>query len=68
VGHDDKDCKKMDWMRERTLDTYKVQDEMMIGKFSPQFNQVPPPYNNVQQQYNTTQNQYKNVQPQYNPT
>jgi hypothetical protein len=32
VGHDDKDCRTMDLMRERTSDTYRVQEEMMTGK------------------------------------
>jgi hypothetical protein len=68
VGHDDKDCRTMELMRERTSDTYKVQEKMMIGKFAPQFNQVPTPYNNVQQQYNIAQSQYNNSQAQYNPT
>jgi hypothetical protein len=57
----------MELMRERTSDTYRVQEEMMTGKVAPHFNQVPPPYNTVQQQYNTVQPQYNNVQPQYNP-
>jgi hypothetical protein len=52
VGHDDKDCRTMELMRERTSDTYRVQEEMMTGQVAPQFNQVPPPYNNAQQQYN----------------
>jgi hypothetical protein len=29
VGHDDKDCRTMELMRERNLDTYRVQEEMM---------------------------------------
>jgi hypothetical protein len=49
VGHDEKYCRTMDLLKERTSDTYKVQEEMMSGKVSPQFNQVPPPYNNAQQ-------------------
>jgi hypothetical protein len=61
VGHDDKDCRTMDLMRERTSDTYRVQEEMMTGKVAPQFNQVPPPYNTAQQQYNTVQPQYNNA-------
>jgi hypothetical protein len=63
VGHDDKDWRTMRLMRERTLDNYSVREEMMKGKYAPQFNQVPPPYNNVQQQYNTTQPKYNNAQP-----
>jgi hypothetical protein len=47
VGHDDKDCRTMELMRERTSDTYRVQEEMMTGQDAPQFNQVPPPYNNA---------------------
>jgi hypothetical protein len=47
VGHDDKDCRTMDLMRERTSDTYRVQEEMMTGQVAPQFNQVPPQYNTV---------------------
>jgi hypothetical protein len=37
VGHDDKDCRTMELMRERTSDTYRVQEEMMTGKVAPQF-------------------------------
>jgi hypothetical protein len=37
----------MELMRERTSDTYRVQEEMMTGKVAPQFNQVPAPYNTV---------------------
>jgi hypothetical protein len=62
VGHDDKDCRTMDLMRERTSETYRVKAEMMTGKSSPQFNQVPTPYNTAHQQYNTTQQQYNIVQ------
>jgi hypothetical protein len=47
VGYDDKYCRKMEMMRERTSDTYRVKVEMMIGKSAPQFKQVTPPYNNV---------------------
>jgi hypothetical protein len=36
-------------MRERTSDTYRVQEEIMTGKASLHFNQVPPPYNNAHQ-------------------
>jgi hypothetical protein len=61
VGRDDKDCRTMELMRKRNPYTYRVQEEMMKGQFSPHFIQVPPPYNNVQRQYN-------NVQPQYNPS
>ena len=53
VGHDDKDCRTMDLMRERKSYLYRVQVEMMTGKDAPQFNQVPSPYNTVQQKYNT---------------
>ena len=38
VGHDDKDCRTMELMRERTLDIYRVQEEMGTGKNTPQFN------------------------------
>jgi hypothetical protein len=38
VGHDDKYCRMMELMRERTLDTYKVQEEIMIGNIAPEFN------------------------------
>jgi hypothetical protein len=48
MGHDEKYCRTMDLMRERTSDAYRVQAEMMIGKFIPQFNQGPSPYNTVQ--------------------
>jgi hypothetical protein len=60
--------RKMELMREQTSDTYRVQEEMMTGKFAPQFNQVPTPYNIAPQQYNTVQPQYNTAQPQYNPT
>jgi hypothetical protein len=45
VGHDDKDCRTMELMRERTSDAYRVQAEMMTGQAAPQFNQTPAPYN-----------------------
>jgi hypothetical protein len=67
VGHDDKDCKTIDLMRERTSYTYRVQEEIIIGQVAPQFNQVPPPYNNAEKHYKNVQPQYNNVQPQYNP-
>jgi len=35
----------MEMMRERTSYTYRVQEEMIIGKYAPPFNQVPTPYN-----------------------
>jgi len=35
VGHDDKDCRTMDLMRERRSDTYRVQEEIMIGQVAP---------------------------------
>jgi hypothetical protein len=38
VGHDDKDCRTMELMRLIILDTYRVQEEMMVGKVAPQFN------------------------------
>jgi hypothetical protein len=38
VGHDDKDCRMMELMREITLDTYRVQVEMITGKSAHQFN------------------------------
>jgi hypothetical protein len=47
VGHDDKDCRTLDLMREISLDTYRVQEEMMTGQVAPHFIQVPPPYNNM---------------------
>jgi hypothetical protein len=68
VGHDDKDCRTMELMRERTSDAYRVQAEMMTGQATPQFNQVPAPYNTAQQQYNTVQQPYNTAQPQYNTT
>jgi hypothetical protein len=52
MGHDDKDCRKMDLMTERMSDTYRVQEEMMTRQYAPQFNQVSPPYNITQHQYN----------------
>jgi hypothetical protein len=64
MGHDDKDGRTIELMRERTSDTYRVQEKMMTGKIAPHFNQVPPPYNKVQQQYNNAQLQYNNAQPQ----
>jgi hypothetical protein len=45
-------CKTMDLMRERTLDTYRVQAKLMIGQAALQFNQAPPQYNTASQQYN----------------
>ena len=54
-------------MREINSDTYKVQKQMMIGKYAPPFNHVPPPYNTVKQQYSTIQLQYNNVRTHYNP-
>jgi hypothetical protein len=42
----------MELMRERTLDTHRLQEEVMIGQVAPRFSQVQPQYNNVQQQYN----------------
>jgi hypothetical protein len=50
-------------MRERTLDTYRVQAEMMKGKFVLHFNQVPTPYNTAPQQYNIVQPQYNTMEP-----
>jgi hypothetical protein len=50
VGRDDKDCRKMELMRERTSNTYMVLEEMMTGKFAPHFNQVPTQYKNSQPQ------------------
>jgi hypothetical protein len=55
VGHDDKDCRTMDLMRERTSDAYRVQLEMMTGQVAPQFNQVPDLYNTVPKKYNIVQ-------------
>jgi hypothetical protein len=63
VSHDEKDCRTMELMRERTTYTYRVQEEMMTGKFSPHFNQVPSPYNIAPQQYNIAQPQYNIAQP-----
>jgi hypothetical protein len=60
MGHDDKDCRTLELMRERNLDTYIVQEEMMTSKDTPQFN-------NMQPQFNPAQPQYNNVQPQCNP-
>ena len=37
VGHDDKDCRTMELMRERTSDTYRMQVEMMTGQDAPHF-------------------------------
>jgi hypothetical protein len=68
MGHDNKYLRTMELMTEITLDTYRVQEEMMTGQDTPQFNQVPPPYNNVKKYYNNAQPQYNNVKPQYNPT
>jgi hypothetical protein len=45
VGHDDKYCRTMALIRERTSYAYRVQAEMMMGKDAPQFNQFPAPYN-----------------------
>jgi hypothetical protein len=45
LGHTDKYCRSMDLMGERTLDAYRVQEEMMTGQDAQHFNQVPSPYN-----------------------
>jgi hypothetical protein len=55
VGYGDKYCRIMELMRERTLDAYRVQAEMMTRQAAPQFNQAPSPYNTAQPQYNTAQ-------------
>jgi hypothetical protein len=68
VGHDEKDCRTMDLLRERTSDAYKVQVEMMTGKATPLFNQVLAPYNIAQQHYNNAQKPYNISQPHYNTT
>jgi hypothetical protein len=56
----------MELMQERTLDTYRVQADMMTGQATPQFNQVPSLYNTTHKQYNTVQQPYNTAQPQYN--
>jgi hypothetical protein len=43
VVHDDKDCRMMDLMRERTSEAYRVQEKMMTGQAEAQFNQVLSP-------------------------
>jgi hypothetical protein len=68
VGHDYKDCRTKELMRERNSDTYRVQEEIMTGQDAHHFNQVTPSYNNAHQHYNNVQLQYNNVQPQCNPT
>jgi ribosomal protein S18 len=40
MGHDDKDYRTMELMRERISNTYRVQAYMMTGKTEPHFNQV----------------------------
>ena len=50
----------MDLMRERASDAYRVKEEMMNEKATPQFNQVPT-HNTMQQQYNIMQRQYNIV-------
>jgi hypothetical protein len=81
VGHEDKDCRTLEIMKERTSYTYRVQAELMTGQpmqqftMQPQYNNVqkfivPPQYNNAQQfatppQYNNAHFQY-NQAPQYN--
>jgi hypothetical protein len=57
----------MDMMRERTLDAYRVQEEMMTRKDALEFNKVPYLYNTAHQQYNTMEPQYNTTQPHYNP-
>jgi len=57
VGHEDEDCRTLEMMKERTLDSYRVHDEPMTGQPAQQFTKSPQ-YNNVQQynqipQYNT---------------
>jgi hypothetical protein len=60
VGHEDKDCRTLEIMKERTSYAYRVQDELMTTQ--PMCNNK---YNNAQQpQYNTVQ-QFQ-AQPQYN--
>jgi hypothetical protein len=34
VGHDEKDSRTLELMRERTSDTYRVQEEMMTKQFT----------------------------------
>jgi alpha-acetolactate decarboxylase len=68
VGHDHKDCRTLNLMREITSYAYRVQEEMMTDKVAPQFNQVTTSYNIVQQQYNTRKPQYNTTQPHYNHT
>jgi hypothetical protein len=48
VGHDDKDCRTMELMQERTSDAYRVHAEIMTGQAMPQFNQALAPYNTAQ--------------------
>jgi hypothetical protein len=55
VGHDEKDCRTMELMREGTSNTYRVQVEIMKRQATPQFNQIPTPYNTTPQQYNISQ-------------
>jgi hypothetical protein len=45
TGHDDKDYRILELMRDRTLETYRVQVYMMTGKSAPQFNNVQPQFN-----------------------
>jgi hypothetical protein len=70
VGHDDRDCRMLEFMKEITLDTYRVQLEMMTGQVAPQYNNVQPQFNPTQLQYNNAQLQYNSMQynqiPQYN--
>jgi hypothetical protein len=63
VGHDDKDYRSMELMRERNSDTYSVRVEMMTGQAAPQFTQAPTPFNTTQQQYNIVQQPYNNAYP-----
>jgi hypothetical protein len=38
VGHEDKDCRTLEIMKERTSDAYRMQVEPMIGPFVQQYN------------------------------
>jgi hypothetical protein len=40
VGHEDKNCRTLELMKERTSDAYKMQDELMEGHTAPQFGNV----------------------------
>jgi len=71
VGHEDKNYRTLDLMKERTSNAYRMQDELMTGHIAPQFGnahqfqavpqfQQPPQYNQAPQYHQ------QNMDPQGN--